>query len=69
MVLIFTVLLVVLASQGFSDASLTLAQWLDKGYVSNRNSNRFYTMLHSVNSSVRRLLGQCYVIIVCSSFT
>lgn len=46
-----------LASAEFGEAATMLLSWLEKGYVSNKNSNRFFSMLHSVNSSVRRLVG------------
>ncbi|XP_067947999.1 ecto-NOX disulfide-thiol exchanger 2-like [Watersipora subatra] len=46
------------SSNGFTEAAHTLSEWMEKGQVTGRNANRFYTMLHSVNSTVRRLTGE-----------
>ena len=45
------------ASQTFMEAAKILEAWLEKGSVTSRNSSRFYTMLNSVNSYIRRLTG------------
>ena len=56
-VMFLTCYVIFVASDGFTEGANILCSWLEKGNVTNKNANRFYTMIHSVNSSVRRLTG------------
>lgn len=42
----------------FSEATAVLFTWVDRGEVSRRNANHFYSMIQSANSHVRRLMGE-----------
>ncbi|XP_023657720.1 ecto-NOX disulfide-thiol exchanger 1 isoform X3 [Paramormyrops kingsleyae] len=42
----------------FSEASTVLLTWIERGEVSRRSANQFYSMIQSANSHVRRLLGE-----------
>ncbi|KAJ8253369.1 hypothetical protein GJAV_G00212160 [Gymnothorax javanicus] len=42
----------------FSEASAVLLTWIDRGEVTRRTANHFYTMLQSTNGHVRRLLNE-----------
>lgn len=40
----------------FSEAAAVLLTWVDRGEVTRRTSNQFYSMIQSANSHVRRLM-------------
>lgn len=42
----------------FSEATAVLFTWVDRGEVSRRNANHFYSMIQSANSHVRRLMAE-----------
>lgn len=42
----------------FSEATAALFTWVDRGEVSRRNANHFYSMIQSANSHVRRLMAE-----------
>ncbi|KAJ8404588.1 hypothetical protein AAFF_G00334510 [Aldrovandia affinis] len=42
----------------FSDAAAVLLTWIDRGEVSRRSANHFYSMIQSANSHVRRLMSE-----------
>lgn len=42
----------------FSEATAVLFTWIERGEVSRRTSNHFYSMIQSANSHVRRLMSE-----------
>jgi hypothetical protein len=46
------------SDSGFLEAFQTLAQWLERGECSRKNSSTFYNLLSSVHSHVRRLVKE-----------
>uniref|UniRef100_A0A4W5L3A8 Ecto-NOX disulfide-thiol exchanger 1 n=1 Tax=Hucho hucho TaxID=62062 RepID=A0A4W5L3A8_9TELE len=42
----------------FSEATAVLFTWIDRGEVSRRSANNFYSMIQSANSHVRRLMSE-----------
>lgn len=41
-----------------SDATAVLLSWVERGEVSRRNANHFYSLMQSANGHVRRLMGE-----------
>lgn len=46
------------SDSGFFESFATLAQWLDRGDCTRKNSSTFYNLLSSVHSHVRRLIRE-----------
>ncbi|KAL4635685.1 ecto-NOX disulfide-thiol exchanger 1-like [Arapaima gigas] len=42
----------------FSEATAVLVTWIERGEVSRRSANHFYSMIQSANSHVRRLMSE-----------